>query len=246
LRLPDSVRARIGDEPTDVYPWESLYVAANDLSWTNRPSPASFATYSPGLDRRNTRFLASAEAPTYVLWHLERGVYSIHRRHVFWDEPETLRALVSSYSLASDEDEEVLLLKKLAMPRLSSPRPLRVEQTQWGEWTDVPRSDGVLFARVSFERPWWKQFDTLLLKEAPMYISVRFERGEETYRFVPAQAESGLWMSPLPRNKIELRSILSGRFSHPRARAIRFHGSWGDELRPSVVIFWLEVAPARD
>jgi hypothetical protein len=246
LRLPDSLRARIGDEPIDVYPWESLYVAANDFSWANRPSTASFATYSPGLDRRNTRFFASGKAPTYVLWHMERSVFSIHRRHIFWDEPETLRTLVSSYSLASD-DEKVLLLKKLAVPRLSSPRPFRVEQTQWGEWTDVPKSDGVLFARVSFERPWWIQLETLLLKEAPMYISVRFEPGEEeTYRFVPAQAESGLWMSPLPRNNIELRSILSGRFSRPRASAIRFHGSWGDELRPSVVIFWLEVAPARD
>ncbi|HJS74519.1 MAG TPA: hypothetical protein VJ921_09540 [Vicinamibacteria bacterium] len=249
LRLPDSVRARIADEPIDIYPWESLYIAANDFSWANRPSTASFATFSPGLDRRNTRFLASAAAPNYVLWHLDRDVLSIQRRHVFWDEPETLRTLVGSYTLDSNEDEgeTVLLLKKLAGPRLSSPRPLREDRTQWGEWTDVPPSDGVVFARLRFERPWWTRLATLLLRDAPMYISVRFESGEEeTYRFVPAQAGSGLWMSPLPRDAAEVRSTLSGDFSRPRARAIRIHGSWEDEQRSSVDISWLEAAPSRD
>jgi hypothetical protein len=248
LRLSKSVRNRIGDEPIDVYPWESLYVAANDFSWANRPSTASFATYSPGLDHRNTRFLTSAEAPTYILWHMERGVSSIQFRHLFWDEPETLRTLVSSYALAlnlEEEDENVLILKKLAAPRLSSPRALRVEENRWGDWIDVPESDHVVFARVSFERPWWTTVSTLLLRDAAMYIQVRFESGEEkTYRFLRAQAESGLWMSPLPRDAIELRSILSRRFSGPRARAIRFRGG-EEELRPSVKIFWLESALDR-
>jgi hypothetical protein len=250
LRLPDHVRNRIGDEPIDVYPWESLYVAANDLSWANRPSTASFATYSPGLDRRNRGFLASTGAPAYVLWHLDRGIGSIHRRHLFWDEPETLRALVSSYALLpneGEEDENVLLLKKLAGTRLSSPRPFRIEQTRWGEWIDVPQSDGVVFARLVLQRPWWTGLFSLLLRDMPMYISVRFESGEEeTYRFVPAQAESGLWMSPLPRDAAELRSVLSGSFSRPRARAIRIQGSWEADVRPPVAVFWLEASPAGD
>jgi hypothetical protein len=244
LRLPDDIRGRIGGEPVDVYPWESLYVAANDLSWANRPSTASFATFSPRLDRRNTGFLGSTEAPVFVLWHLDRGVLSVHLRHVFWDEPETLHTLVSSYALDASEDDEVLLLRKLDAPRLSSPQPLGEARVRWGEWTDVPRSEGgVVFARLRFERPWWTRLGTLLLRDAAMYISVRFESGEEeTYRFLPAQAGSGLWMSPLPRDAAEVRSILSGDFSCPRARAIRVHGSWEDE-RPEVAITWLEAAP---
>jgi hypothetical protein len=120
-----------------------------------------------------------------------------------------------------------------------------VEENRWGDWIDVPESDHVVFARVGFERSWWTTVSTLLLRDAAMYIQVRFESGEEkTYRFLRAQAESGLWMSPLPRDAIELRSILSRRFSGPRARAIRFRGG-EEELRPSVKISWLESALDR-
>ena len=80
-----------------------------------------------------------------------------------------------------------------------------------------------------------------------MYISVRFESGgEETYRFVPAQAGSGLWISPLPRDAAEIRSILAGDFSSPRVRAIRTHGSWEEDLATPVVVSRLEVAPSPE
>lgn len=240
LRLPDSLRSRIGSAPIDVYPWESAYVAANDLDWRHRPSPASFATYSPGLDGRNRRFFSSSRKPRFLLWHLQPSVFSIDGRHLFWDEPETLRAIFDTYRLVSD-DEEVLLFRESDEGRLGAPRLFRVEETQWGEWTAVPPTAGVLFAAISFERPWSVRLRALLLREDPMYLSVRFASGEEqTYRFVPAQAESGLWMSPLPRNRRELRSVLSGRISRPRSRALRLHGAWGDELRPKVVLSWLE------
>jgi len=237
LRLPDSVRSRIGSAPIDVYPWESAYVAANGLDWRNRPSPASFATYSPGLDSRNARFFSSTEKPEYLLWHLQPSVFSIDGRHLFWDEPETLRAIFDSYRLVSDSD--VLLFRNSEQGRLGAPRLFRVVEIEWGEWTAVPRAEGVLFASVSFEPPWSVRLRALLLREDPMYLSVRFASGEEqTYRFVPAQAQSGLWMSPLPRNTKELRAVLSGRISRPRPRALRLHGAWADELRPKVMLSW--------
>jgi hypothetical protein len=244
LRVPDDVRSTIDDSSIDVYPWESVYVAANDFNWHNRPSPASFATYVPALDRRNERFFSSPERPRFLLWHLQPNVYSIDGRHLFWDEPRTLRAILSSYSLAASGS--VFLLETVARPRLSEPRRVAIVEAVWDTWISVPDANGALLASVDFDRPWWASVRRVLLREDPMFVSLRFDEGDvRTYRFVPDQAESGLWVSPLPRDLAELGSILNGNLSRPRPRAIRFHGAWGSPTGAPFVVTWLRMDSLR-
>lgn len=243
LRLSREVRERIGPSAIDVYPWESVYVAANDLVWQNRPSPASFATFTPELDSMNARFFSSTARPRYLLWNLEPGVHSIDGRHLFWDEPKTLRTILSSYRLAAPDT--ALLLEALPQAALSVPRAFRVVKAEWGEWIPVPESDGgPVLASMVFERPWWAGLRKAVFREDPVFLTVRFDSGEtRTYRFVPEQAASGLWVSPLPRDLPELRRILRGQLSRPRVRALRLEGNWESRVRAPVVLTWLRLQP---
>ena len=99
-RLPEAARALIGSRSVDVYPWETSYAAANAFDWSRRPSPASFATYTPELDRLDAAFFEGPSRPSFILWHTDTGVRSIDRRHLFWDEPLTFRTLLDRYDLA--------------------------------------------------------------------------------------------------------------------------------------------------
>ncbi|MGH9335563.1 MAG: hypothetical protein ACRD21_17650, partial [Vicinamibacteria bacterium] len=167
-------------------------------------------------------------------WHATRDILSIDGRHLFWDEPSTLRQIVSSYGIVVRES--VFLLEELEHPRLSEPRLVRIVEAGWDAWVSAPEVDGVLLAAAKLERPWWLSLRKALLREDTMFISVRFEGGDErTFRFVPDQAQSGLWMSPLPRDVQELGRILRGNFSQARTEAIKFHGN--PDFGP-IVVTW--------
>jgi hypothetical protein len=243
LRLSGEARERIGKSPVDVYPWESVYVAANDLNWRNRPSPASFATFTPALDAMNSQFFTESDRPAYLLWNLEPGVHSVDGRHLFWDEPQTLRAILTWYRLSARDT--AFLLEAVPRAVLSPPRPFRVVKAELGDWIPVPDSEGdAVLASLVFARPWWVGVGRALLREDPVFITVRFDSEDtQTYRFVPDQAASGLWVSPLPRDLSELGRILRGQYSQPRVQALRLDGARGGEEKSPVVVTWLRVRP---
>ena len=96
LVLSAAERSLVAGRTVDVYPWEAAYVAANQLTWANRPSTSSVNAHSETIDRLNAAFFASTRRPQRLLWHRTdthsprpevTSVASIDGRHLFWDEP---------------------------------------------------------------------------------------------------------------------------------------------------------------
>jgi hypothetical protein len=236
LRLSDSDRQLIGSQPMDVYPWEAAYVAANGFNWSSRPSPASFATYTPALDRRNAAFFMLPSRPPFVLWHPTGR--SIDRRHLFWDEPLTFRALLAGYDLASRG--EVLVLRARSQPRFGLPERLQTVDVEWGEALRLPRvRGGALLAEVAIGTPFPALVRRVLLREDPAYVAVRFDNGERVrFRYLPDQARSGLWMWPLPRNSYEVAALLEGTCPPTLVEEVRFLGGFRPSARGARITFW--------
>jgi hypothetical protein len=248
LVLPDAERARLAGSTVDVYPWEVGYTVANGLAWASRPSPASFGSYTPGLDGANAAFFASPRRPRHLLWHTgavavpPSGIRSIDGRHVFWEEPRTLLAILDRYELVGSGP--VLVLEARGRPRFASRERLGAVTVPWQAWAPVPETDGVVLAEVALRRPPAAWLRRLLVREDPMFATVRFASGAEaTYRFLPDQVGSGLWVSPLPRDAGELERLLRG--GRPAAvTAVRFHGGWGTPAAPPLAIAWWRLAAA--
>lgn len=237
LRLPEAERRRMGTEAVDVYPWESSYVAANGLNWRSRPSPASFATYSPALDARNASFFAAPSRPPFVLWHKGAGVRSIDRRHLFWDEPLTLLTLLDGYDAVWRGD--VLLLASRREPRFAPPQPVMATTAPWDEWLTLPRVEEALLAAVEIDVPLASRVRRLALREDPAFLAVRFEDGERArFRYVPDQARSGLFLDPLPRSADDVVALFSGQCPEARVEAIRFIGGFRPGAPPPRITFW--------
>jgi hypothetical protein len=235
-RLPEAARALIGSRSVDVYPWETSYAAANAFDWSRRPSPASFATYAPSLDRLDAAFFEGPSRPSFILWHTDTGVRSIDRRHLFWDEPLTFRTLLDKYDLAWQGN--VFLLEARAEPRFAPPVRLQTIDVDWGQALRLPRVAGALLVEVEIDTPLPARLRRFLLREEAAFIVVSFANGERSrYRYVPDQARSGLFMHPLARSTPDLAAILAGRCPRSRADEVRFL-----EFRPGArgprVTFW--------
>jgi hypothetical protein len=243
-RLPASIRERIGAGTVDVYPWDSSYVWANGLDWRPRPLPATFSTVTPGLDRRNARFFESSGRPQFVLWHAA-GVWSFDGRHVFWDEPLTLRALFGGYDETRTE-AGLLLLRAREAARFPTLETLGDDAVGWGQWLLVPPAPGVVLAAATFERSLAARAVRVVFREDPVFLSLRLTGGEVVrYRFAPDLAASGLWVSPLPLTGQDVSSLLRGG---PAAQvaAIRFEHGPGVELSSGVQVRWLAMAPVAE
>jgi len=252
LVLPESMRRMIGHASVDVYPWESSYVAANHLAWVNRPLPASFSAYTPTLDGSDAAFFESGKRPEYLLWHWGRqeGLRSIDTRHLFWDEPRTLRAILGRYDVAA-AGPGVLLLRARAQPRFGAPELLGTGSAPWTAWVPVPDVPGVLLFAASVERPAALRLLRFFFRESAMVVGVRFSSGETGgYRVAPDNTNGGLWLNPFAANWEDLPALLqdgSGR----RVVAVQFRSvspvvNW---MRPSVTLSWYRLpprTPARD
>ena len=220
----------------DIYPWEAAYAAANSFAWRSRPSPASFATYTPDLDRLNQAFFASPSRPAFVLWHRAEGVRSIDRRHQFWDEPLTFRTLVDRYESAWRGD--VLLLEARSSLRFGPRERLQTIDAEWDQWISLPRGDGALLAEIEIERPLAARLRRFLLREEAAFVAVRFANGDRVrFRYVPDQARSGLFLQPLARNADDVAELFAGRCARTRVEAVSFK-AFRPGARGPRITFW--------
>jgi hypothetical protein len=244
--LPESVRSTIGPSTVDVYPSEIAYVPANGLAWANRPLPASFNTYTPLLDDLNAAFFGSERRPRYLLWHTlprsDASLLSIDGRHLFWDEPKTLRTILDSYDVL-DVGQGIALLSVRARPRFSLKQSLGTVSVAWNVWVSVPHVPGVLLAHVSIERSLAMRAIRAGFRENAIFLSLRLSSGEEVrYRLVPDNAIQGLWLSPFPKSVAELHDLLrtgTGR----QVVAVRFSAGRFSRLYGPIGVSWAQLMP---
>jgi hypothetical protein len=248
-QLSASVTRTIGSASTDVYPWDASLIRANGLRWAHRPVPASFSAYTAALDEMNTRFLQSPGRPRYLLWHGSyqasthvTDVSSIDGRHLFWDEPRTLRAIVGTYEMV-DATEQLILMRASEQHRFGPVRRLTTTTAAWNTWVPVPTADGVVFAAPSIRRSRILDAVTTLYRADPMLITVRLESGKEhEFRAVPETMAGGLWMNPLPISLGDVRRFLEDG-TGPRVVAVKF---WTRRLTrtfaPQITVDWYAAA----
>lgn len=223
--LPETMRRSIAGKPVDVYPWETSYVAANGLAWANRPLPASFNGFTVALDGRNAAFFRGRDRPEYLVWHAAflGGVGSIDGRHLLWDEPQTVRAIVDHYDVA-DAGADVLLLRARSQPRFERPEPIGTARVPWRTWITVPETRGALLAAPELRPSPLSRLVRAVFREDRLVLFVQFSSGEvATFRLVPDGMAGGLWLSPLATTFQELRTLFhdgTGR----KVVAIQFNG----------------------
>jgi hypothetical protein len=242
--LPTSMRQTIGQASVDVYPWRASYVPANRLAWVNRPLPASFNAYSPVLDALNAAFFRSDRRPAFLVWHRSnKGLQSIDDRHLLWDEPRTLHAIVDHYEVV-EATRRVVLLRARPSPRFEAPQPLGTTPVSWGTRLPLPETDGIVLAAPALRRSLVLDLVTVVFRGQPVWLRVFYRSGEEAaFRLVTFNRDTGFWLSPLRSELAELLRLLEDGRGRPVA-AIAFEANaLVRALIPSVTVRWSRMVP---
>lgn len=206
--LPQSMKEKIGSQGVDVFPWETVVVAANNLTWQNRPSPFSFQNFDPYLDDVNARFFESDKAPQFIVWHRvgASGVHGVDFRHILWDEPATFRAILSNYQFVESSDEFILLQKRAAPVALET---VRVDSLSDQPPFVLPESNGLTFADFTVHRTLKEIVKSSLIRGETYVITTTDTEGKDVaFRFVQENSGQGFLINKLPKDWDELIMLL--------------------------------------
>lgn len=203
LQLDPAIRNTIGKASVDIYPWESLIAAANDLNWTPRPSFQSYLTYTPFLDRKNFEYYESAKAPEFIVWH-HHSHQDIDNRYPYNSDPLTLQAIFTHYQMEKCIGA-FCLWRHTPQKQLSEQAQPANFEAAWNTWIDVPDGDNAtgIRAHIDPQRTLLGKLNMAAWKEGGIEVDYRLKNNDiKTHTLIIDNASSGMWISPYVTGQI--------------------------------------------
>lgn len=172
-----------------IYPAEQDIAWAYDVRWDPIPVFQSYAAYTSSLDALDAGFLASARAPTRILF---QGTAGIDNRVGAFDESATLRTMLCHYR-PLDVGQGTLLLTLVANRCPLPPRRLEVVHAGWGQVVPVPAPPtprSLVYVDIAGTGPaGFERLESLLYRPGDRFVLIN---GVSPMRFIPGTATDGL------------------------------------------------------
>jgi hypothetical protein len=225
-RLPESFAApvRAAGLGVDVLPWELSYLPANHLRWVPGPTLQLYATLTRRLDALTAGHFAGPGAPDLLL--VEGG--TVDGRHLLWDTPETMRALLAAYELGPRRPTpDLLVLRRAPHPFAWHLEPRGEIVAAPGRWVEVPAASAGswTFAALDLAPSWQGRLERWLLGLPPLLLEAVDDRGlRRTIRILPDTAAGGLLLAPSVSNLDELAALWSAPTTLPHIVRFRLTG----------------------
>ncbi|MEX1000550.1 MAG: hypothetical protein WDZ35_00395 [Crocinitomicaceae bacterium] len=236
-QLSPEFLAAIGNETVDVYPCDYSIIAANRLNWQPRPVLHSYAAYTSWLDEQNATHFESDQAPEFLIWKIESAhpglngnlFSSIDHRYLLNDEPQTLIALMRHYTLLQKEGD-FLLYKRQNTPLEIKRKLVKSTNCRWNEWVQVPDyKQDLLRVNVRTTKTCLLALKSFLYKDEQFWVDLKCaDESIHQYRFVPKNAEYGLWINP----------YLTEPGVSKQVNFIRFRSSRDKWMKESILLDW--------
>lgn len=241
--LEKNVLQLIGRHSVDIYPWETIYVAANNLNWQPRPVFQSYVAYTPWLDKKNAAFFKSLQSPEFVIWDISNWygeVFDIDARYLLNGEPLTIYEIFNHYRLIY-RDKKIALFERVYINNFKDPILIGDEKGFWNEWIKVPpMRNGIIRARIDVSRRIVGSLKRLLYKEEEFFIEYKLDNGDvKKYRLAIDNAVSGVWISPLIVK-------ISNPFWGLGVKEIKLLHSRSDFLKKEIRIEWEFIEPLNN
>lgn len=200
--LADSARKIIADNTVDIFPWETSYVAANNLNYRNRPLFQLGCVNNAVLDKVNADFLSSEKAPLYYIWTKQnwwgQEMSSVDHRYILSDDGQVNFSILNNYAQIY-EDENVRILKRTEKEKLAVEKFNHTNTITWNEWTPLPELANGTALRMKFniDRTLAGKLKHSLYKEPEYYMLYQLQNDSiKKHRLVVQNTESGIWAAP--------------------------------------------------
>ncbi|MCF3652105.1 hypothetical protein [Synoicihabitans lomoniglobus] len=187
----------IGKDSVDVLGFEQAIALFNDFNYTPRPVFQSYSVYTPHLSELNADFLASANAPEFLLLKLQ----TIDERPLLMDDSHLLALFPHLYTFQLLEKDFYVFRRRAEIPPIESLRPRRLRTR------DVTIGEPLSLAEFGREHLWLEidlpftllgRIRNFLYKPPMVHLHVvDAENQVETYRLPLTAARAGFQINPL-------------------------------------------------
>ena len=197
IPLPEDIKARIGLNTVDVYPWNIQLLIENKLNYLPRPAFQSYTAYTPFLEELNFKHYNSSKAPEYVIYDFA----SIDGRYPLFDESKINLVLLRNYKLAEVFDydnRKVVLLKKK-----TNFSPIRFEKVREYAMilntTLTPKKD--IYYEIVLYPNVFAKINTIFTHAPEIRLEIQLEDGNRAdYRTSKLLLESGFFSEKFVAN----------------------------------------------
>jgi hypothetical protein len=207
------VKNLVGQESIDFFGYEPGYLLLNDLNYTSRPMPMTFATANKFLEEANEHFYRNpAKAPQFVL--CQSG--GVDNRLFIQDDALTKRALLDNYRPVIIENG-LLLFKRKEITDWIPLRPdseVKDQVIKFGQSIPLEKMNkSVVWLEVDIKHTLAGKLMTFFYKTPPCYINVQFEGEQQThsYKFVTTMGDCGFMINPYLGSTSDIASYFDQR-----------------------------------
>jgi hypothetical protein len=203
--LPGGALSAVGEATVNVIPWSLMMAQGYHMRLVASPIIQSYSAYTPYLDGVNARQIWEGKSADRIIYSYE----SFGDRYPLFDEPATLRAILTCYRMEYPGDPYAVL----SHVPCGRPEMLATDQPEsgaFGRWIAVPRRGS--YAEIAVRATLIGELADILYK--PDYVRVFFRLADGTvkgpYRFIYPVAEDGLFVRYFIGSQSEATRLFSG------------------------------------
>jgi hypothetical protein len=189
-----------------------------------RPTVTLFAATTPALVHKNVSYLAGASGPATIIIPIQPAIDGRYPA----SDGLGLLAQKAHYRFVGSSGELLLLRRRGVSLPLHFTR-LQTLEASFDEVVSVPNTgNDVIYLRLKVEPTLAGRAFSLLYKPAPIFISVRANGSDASYRLATATAEEGLVLSPF---LYDLQSFKDFYSDSPSALNVSSFRIWREKER---------------
>ena len=191
------IKKTVGQDSIDFFGYEPGYLLLNDLNYTSRPMPITFAAANRFLQEANERFYRDpVKAPGYIL--LKPG--TIDNRFSLQDDALAKRELLRDYRFILNE-KELLLFQRKKVGEISpySDKIIGEQIINFGQTVKINNpGEKALWLEVEIEHTIAGKLLALIYKMPPCYINTGFKNDGiiQTKKFIAGMGNCGFMVNP--------------------------------------------------
>lgn len=155
--IPDEIMKKIDKNTIDIFPFEVTAMQIYKLNYKPRPIFQTYQVTDSKLDKANSEFIESSNAPKFILYNL----FGLDNRGLLHDEVYTKISLLSNYSLTGynfpDVYGNISLLEKRSKPIKYNIHLINKSNFLIGDSLIIPNNDNLLLlkAKVKYSTIGW-------------------------------------------------------------------------------------------
>lgn len=182
---------------TDIYSYNQSLLLASGNIWSPRPVFQSYSAYTPRLARLNEAHLTGSHAPDNILFKVE----PIDGRVPSFEDGLSWPILINDYRPEKLDGGFLYLAKNHNANVIPAKATIGTSFHHLGEKVLLPKTSGILFAKISIEPTLLGRVLSILYKPSRLKIRIELDNGtRKIYQFIPGIAKSGFILSPLVEN----------------------------------------------